>query len=621
MEIRYSEDKKVLEKATDISGDFIIPDGVERIRYYAFSSCHGLTSITIPSSVARIGESAFSYCNSLTSISIPSNVTSIGESAFSGCSGLTSINVEVGNAVYDSREGCNAIIETFSNKLIAGCNKTVIPYSVTSIEESAFSGCSGLTSIGISSNVICIGDGAFSGCGGLTSIIVEKGNSVYDSREGCNAIIVTAWNELIVGCKNTVIPSSVESIGDFAFYGCKGLTSITIPSSVTSIGKRAFWGCSGLTSIKIFGDLEDIGEDAFWGCKECTLYVPSGMKSKYKNHPEFSMFKNIVEIEAENESDNTYYDNPTSDIYPVESVGSTQQNSTPQYQYSYNGNAYLPNGTILKGSYRIIRFIAAGGFGCTYEAEHIMLGKRVAIKEFFIADFCNRDARTGHVSIGVELKKELVAKLKNKFIDEARAIAQMSHSNIISVSDVFEENGTAYYVMDYIEGKSLAQIVYQNGPLQERVALQIIKPVLLALKYVHSRNRLHLDIKPANIMVKRDGSVFLIDFGVSKQYDEVSGQNTSTLMGYSSGYAPVEQMSNRIKTFTPATDIYALGATFYTLLTGIIPLDSTDRADYDTLQPLPHSVSANTRKAIEKAMNVSRNGRIQSVDEFLSILG
>lgn len=282
---------------------------------------------------------------------------------------------------------------------------------------------------------------------------------------------------------------------------------------------------------------------------------------------------------------------------------------------------YLPNGTTLKGTYKIVRFIASGGFGCTYEAQHIMLGKRVAIKEFFIENFCNRDTRTSHVSVGVGNKKALVEKLRGKFIDEARSIAQMSHQNIVTVSDVFQENGTAYYVMDYIDGESLSQIVRKRGRLPEQEALCYIKDVASALKYVHSLNRLHLDIKPANIMVGRDGHVTLIDFGVSKQYDEINGENTSTLMGYSAGYAPVEQMGNRVKTFTPATDIYALGATFYTLLSGIMPpLDATDRADEDTLEPLPTVISTPIRNAIKKAMNVSRNGRIQSIDDFLNLM-
>ena len=145
-----------------------------------------------------------------------------------------------------------------------------IPNSVTSIGDSAFTGCSGLTSVTIGNSVTSIGDYAFSGCIGLTSIVVESGNTVYDSRNNCNAIIETSTNTLITGCKNTVIPNGVTSIGDLAFSGCIGLTSITIPSSVTSIGRYAFEGCSGLTSISIPSSVTSIGNYAFSDCSGLT---------------------------------------------------------------------------------------------------------------------------------------------------------------------------------------------------------------------------------------------------------------------------------------------------------------------------------------------------------------
>ena len=232
-------------------GNIVIPETVEyngavysitAIGSHAFSHCRGLTSVTIPNSVTTIGERAFFLCDGLTSITIGNSVTTIGNGAFSRCSGLTSIVVESGNTNYDSREGCNAIIETATNTLITGCKNTVIPGSVTAIGWAAFSGCSGLTSITIPNSVteiegwaFCdchsltsitipnsvttITTDAFDGCTGLTSIVVESGNSSYDSREGCNAIIRTNTNTLIVGCKNTVIPNSVTTIGNRAFDG------------------------------------------------------------------------------------------------------------------------------------------------------------------------------------------------------------------------------------------------------------------------------------------------------------------------------------------------------------------------------------------------------------------
>ena len=284
---------------------------------------------------------------------------------------------------------------------------------------------------------------------------------------------------------------------------------------------------------------------------------------------------------------------------------------------------HLQNNTLLQGGkYKIVRFIASGGFGCTYEAHHTLLDLRVALKEFFVSDFCNRNEDTGNVSVGTQSKMELYGKLKKKFLEEARSLYKMKHPGIVRVIDVFEENGTAYYAMEYIDGESLGDLVKRKGKLPEAEVVGYIRQVAEALKYVHSLNRLHLDIKPGNIMLNKDGKAVLIDFGASKHYDDETGENTSTLLGINTkGYAPVEQVNQSFRSFSPATDIYALGATLYKLLTGITPPDANLlMAKEKVLTPLPSYISPSTRHAVEAAMQLLRKNRPQSVKEWLAIL-
>ena len=247
-----------------------IPNSVTYIGNEAFYVCSGLTSLTIPNSVTSIGSFAFYFCSSLTSLTIPNSVTSIGSYAFGCCSSLTSITVESGNAYYDSRNDCNAIIKKSSNTLIVGCQKTTIPSSVTSIGDDAFDGCSNLTSITIPNSVTSIGNAAFGGCSGLTSITIP--NSV--TSIGDNAF---TWCS---GLTSITIPNSVTSIGNGAFNGCSGLTSLTIPNSVTSIGSYAFSNCSGLTSITIPNSVTSIGDNAFYYCSDLTsITIPNSVTS------------------------------------------------------------------------------------------------------------------------------------------------------------------------------------------------------------------------------------------------------------------------------------------------------------------------------------------------------
>ena len=283
---------------------------------------------------------------------------------------------------------------------------------------------------------------------------------------------------------------------------------------------------------------------------------------------------------------------------------------------------HLPIGTLLQGGrYEIIRYISSGGFGCTYEARDTKfknIAKSLAIKEFFVKDFCNRDAATNCISVATQNKAELVEKLRAKFLAEAAALYGFNHPNIVRVTDTFEENGTAYYVMEYIDGSSLANIVEKNGPLSEEKALGYIRQVADALKYVHSQNYLHLDVKPHNIMVDGNDRAVLIDFGVSKQYDEANGANTSTLVGSTPGYAPLEQSGSGIREFSPTTDIYSLGATLFKLVTGMNPPVASEVNENGL--PTPVGVSSALFHAIETAMQPRRKDRPQNIYEFLSLL-
>ena len=270
-----------------------IPNNVTSIGTWAFYGCSGLTSVTIPNSVTSIGDNAFSNCSGLTSVTIPNSVTSIGSYAFFYCSGLTSLKVEEGNPKYDSRNNCNAIIESSTNTLIAGCITTTIPNSVTSIGSSAFNGCSGLTSVTIPESVTSIGSYAFSKCSGLTSVIIPKSvTSIKESAfSGCSGLTSVTIPESVTsiegsafsGCSgltSVTIPESVTSIGESAFYYCSGLTSVTIPNSVTSIGDYAFDGCSSLTSVTIPNSVTSIGNWAFDGCSGLTsVTIPNSVTS------------------------------------------------------------------------------------------------------------------------------------------------------------------------------------------------------------------------------------------------------------------------------------------------------------------------------------------------------
>ncbi len=274
------------------------------------------------------------------------------------------------------------------------------------------------------------------------------------------------------------------------------------------------------------------------------------------------------------------------------------------------------------GRYRIIESIGRGGFGITYLAEQVMAKRRVCIKEFFPKDYYKRDDDTGALTLSSDGFAESMNKFKAKFVKEAQTIAALDHHNIIPIYDVFEENNTAYYVMEYIDGVSLSSIVKESGALSEDVAVGYIKQVASALAHIHEQQIMHLDVKPGNIMVRsKDDHAILIDFGLSKHYDENSGEATSTTpVGVSHGYAPIEQYKQGgVNHFSPETDIYSLGATLYYLVTGSVPPSATDVGE-EGLPTLPKHLSSSLCKAIEISMSYWRKDRPQSINDFLALL-
>ena len=301
-----------------------LPSTLTSIGYSAFYKCSGLTSINLPSSLTSISDYMFVECTSLTSITIPINVTKIGGSAFSS-SGLQSIDLS----------GCISLtsIETGAFNGCTGLTSIVVPEGVTSIGNFAFQGCSGLTSITLPRSLTSIDGYLFNGCDNLTSIVVESGNTVYDSRNNCNAIIETSTNTLIQGCKNTVIPNNITSIGYEAFYQCGGLTSIIIPESVTSIGNNAFYNCRGLTSITLPSGLTSIGNYVFYQCSGLTsITLPSSLTSIGKNA--FNGCSSLASITFE-QGGTWYYTSSTDYTGGTEFAIATDTNYATEFKSTY----------------------------------------------------------------------------------------------------------------------------------------------------------------------------------------------------------------------------------------------------------------------------------------------
>ncbi|MCQ2287754.1 MAG: serine/threonine protein kinase [Muribaculaceae bacterium] len=282
----------------------------------------------------------------------------------------------------------------------------------------------------------------------------------------------------------------------------------------------------------------------------------------------------------------------------------------------------LKIGSLLQGGrYKILSVLGQGGFGITYMAEQAGLERKVAIKEFFMKDLCDRAGEATLVENTSSGSSAMVNRFRDKFLKEARNIAKLDHPNIVNVMDVFEENGTAYYVMKYYGNGSLASKVESEGCLTEESAIRYIKHVASALDYIHRKHINHLDIKPANIMLNDKDEAVLIDFGLAKQYDSKTGLQTSTtLVGISEGYAPMEQyMQGGVAEFSPETDVYALGATLFKLLTGKTPPNASlvNNEGLPIDEMMAKGVRRKTIGVICKAMEGRKVDRTKDVQFFI----
>ena len=289
-----------------------------------------------------------------------------------------------------------------------------------------------------------------------------------------------------------------------------------------------------------------------------------------------------------------------------------------------NNQNMLQVGTILHGTYKIESYLASGGFGNTYLAKNIEFDETYAIKEFFVKGVCQRDGNSTTISVSNAENTNSFEQQREKFKKEARRLRSLRNPHIVKVYDLFEENGTAYYVMDYVDGENLsARLKRTNVPLAESEVRNYLNQILDGLEAIHNEGMFHLDIKPANIMVDSHDVVKLIDFGASKQQSTEGGATMSTGISYTNGYAPSEQMAQSYDKFGPWTDFYALGATMYKLLTNQEPPSVSDLSEDETEDkhlalPMPN-VSGEMKKLVVWMMQVNRLKRPKNVGEIRRI--
>ena len=272
------------------------------------------------------------------------------------------------------------------------------------------------------------------------------------------------------------------------------------------------------------------------------------------------------------------------------------------------------------GTYRVERPLSSGGFGNTYVVTNVNFDETYAMKEFYMKDINLRDGNT--VTVSVPDNKSTFDSQRNKFMKEAQRLRKLKNEHIVGVHDLFEENGTTYYIMDFIDGESLGERLKRTGqPLQEAEVRNILSQVVDALDAVHQQGIRHLDLKPANIMIDRQGKALLIDFGASKQMRAGEGLTTTSGLCYTPGYAPIEQIEQSLDKFGPWTDIYSLGATAYRLLTlKQLPSPMELVEEGSAALQFPPTVSSAMQQLVQKMMQPNRKNRPQSMDEVRQLL-
>lgn len=294
----------------------------------------------------------------------------------------------------------------------------------------------------------------------------------------------------------------------------------------------------------------------------------------------------------------------------------------------------LPDGHLLQnGKYRLTHVVGQGGFGITYRGVWYTEVKGslgtvktevpICVKEYFFKDYCYREPGSQAVKVHSETGKVLFNKFKEKLIKEAKILSEVHHPYIVNVLEVFEENNTAYIAMEYISGFSLKYMLEKNGILPEATVLKYVRQIGEALQFVHDKSILHLDIKPSNILIDKNGNARLIDFGVSKRYDIEQEETSTTMLTLSKGFASIEQYDKEgTQVFSPRPDIYSLGATMYNLLTGTIPTESILRAARPLRNPseINAAISPKTEAVIIKAMQIIPADRFETVGEMLASL-